>query len=276
MKARTALCSFCRKSPQHVGPLVEGPNGVYICGDCIELCQSIVAQERRRRSGHESSRFPSPIAIRGRLDECVDGQDVAKEALVAAAIGHHAEPLGEPSSSVLLLGPSASTKVALVRALAHILEVPFTELNVDSLGAELLQAYDHRTDQMSVELLQNTDFDMESSRRTIVFVDAVEQRSVQDALLRQWDSTANASAAEFRIAARELLFVCGADSRDNEALGQPRSADDLIALGWDAEFVRKFGAIVGVTSLDERSLRRLVEAVDFGKLSPLWETLRPR
>src|SRR4029077_15236493 len=76
-------CSFCRKSYREVGPLVEGPDGVYICGECIELCQSIIGQEKRRRQ--PAGEFPcgaTPELIRERLDQLVPGQQQAKEALI--------------------------------------------------------------------------------------------------------------------------------------------------------------------------------------------------
>src|ERR687889_650949 len=83
---RNAFCSFCRKSYRDVGPLVEGPGDVYICGECIELCQSILDQERRRRGTGKQlfSRIPSPREIVTQLDEYVIGQDHAKRVLAVA------------------------------------------------------------------------------------------------------------------------------------------------------------------------------------------------
>src|SRR4051812_42379991 len=101
MKPRDALCSFCRKSYRDVGPLVEGPGNVYICGECAELCRSIVDLERRRRA---DSRSPAESStLRERLDRLVPGQDEAKQALVLAAARR-----SEARGRVLLTGPQRS------------------------------------------------------------------------------------------------------------------------------------------------------------------------
>jgi ATP-dependent Clp protease ATP-binding subunit ClpX len=88
---KNAFCSFCRKSYRDVGPLVEGPGDVYICGECIELCQSILDQERKRRGRAKlsSRRFPRPREIVGELDQYVIGQDAAKRVLAVAVHSHY-------------------------------------------------------------------------------------------------------------------------------------------------------------------------------------------
>src|SRR5947209_18352251 len=117
---QNALSSFCRKSYRDVGPLVEGPGDVYICGECAELCQSIVKQERRRRGQHD---FPAPSVgtpeeIRAELDRLISGQQGAKEALALAAHRHYASRGEEKSDSgaVLLVGPSRGSRLLLARA----------------------------------------------------------------------------------------------------------------------------------------------------------------
>src|SRR5262249_2828082 len=87
---RNAYCSFCRKSYRDVGPLVEGPSDVYICGECIELCQSIIDQEKRRRGGTKAifTHIPSPRSIKDKLDQYVIGQQRAKKVL-SVAVHHH-------------------------------------------------------------------------------------------------------------------------------------------------------------------------------------------
>src|SRR5579883_2939962 len=88
---KNAFCSFCRKSYRDVGPLVEGPGDVYICGECIELCQSILDQERRRRGSSKPlfSKVPAPREIKTKLDEYVIGQDSAKKVLSVAVHTHY-------------------------------------------------------------------------------------------------------------------------------------------------------------------------------------------
>src|SRR6187455_2562425 len=113
---KNAFCSFCRKSYRDVGPLVEGPGDVYICGDCIELCQSILDQERRRRGVPRAlfTEIPSPREIKNQLDQYVIGQDKAKKVLSVAVHNHykrlvHGEESGSDveldKSNILLIGP---------------------------------------------------------------------------------------------------------------------------------------------------------------------------
>ena len=88
---KNAFCSFCRKSYRDVGPLVEGPGDVYICGECIDLCQSILEQEQRRRGTTKKlfNKIPTPREIVGHLDEYVIGQDGAKRVLAVAVHNHY-------------------------------------------------------------------------------------------------------------------------------------------------------------------------------------------
>src|SRR5688572_13209166 len=134
---RNAFCSFCRKSYRDVGPLVEGPGDVYICGECIELCQSIIDQEKRRRGVTKNvfTAIPSPRSIKDKLDQYVIGQQRAKKVLSVAVHNHYKRlSLGDESghgdvevdkSNILLIGPTGSGKTLLAKTLARVLDVPF-------------------------------------------------------------------------------------------------------------------------------------------------------
>src|SRR5438132_11830225 len=132
---RNAFCSFCRKSYRDVGPLVEGPGDVYICGECIELCQSIIDQYRRRRGVSKTlvTNIPSPRSLKDKLDQYVIGQQRAKKVLSVAVHNHYKRlSLGEEGhhdvevdkSNILLIGPTASGKTLLPRNLPKILAIP--------------------------------------------------------------------------------------------------------------------------------------------------------
>src|SRR5246127_2892066 len=114
---RNAYCSFCRKSYRDVGPLVEGPSDVYICGECVELCQSIIDNEKRRRGATKAlvTSIPTPRQIKDKLDQYVIGQHRAKKVLSVAVHNHYKRlSLGESGgrdvevekSNILLIGPT--------------------------------------------------------------------------------------------------------------------------------------------------------------------------
>src|SRR5438309_3517761 len=91
VRNRNAYCSFCRKSYRYVGTLVEGPGDVYICGECVELCQSIIDQEKRRRGGSKAllTHIPTPRSLKEKLDQYVIGQSRAKKVLAVAVHNHY-------------------------------------------------------------------------------------------------------------------------------------------------------------------------------------------
>src|SRR3974390_1226484 len=132
---KNAFCSFCRKGYRDVGPLVEGPGDVYICGECIDLGQSILEQERRRRGTSKPlfSKISTPRELVEHLDQYVIGQDRAKKGLAVAVHNHykramhHAEPTDVEidKSNILMIGPTGSGKTLLAQTLARILDVPF-------------------------------------------------------------------------------------------------------------------------------------------------------
>src|SRR5207237_7463361 len=134
-RKRNAYCSFCRKSYRDVGPLVEGPSDVFICGECIELCQSIIDQEKRRRGVSKTlfTHIPSPRTIKDKLDQYVIGQQRAKKFLSVAVHNHYKRlSIGDQGhtdvevdkSNILLIGPTGRGKALRARPLARIRDVP--------------------------------------------------------------------------------------------------------------------------------------------------------
>lgn len=262
MKRRNACCSFCKRSHTEVGPLVEGPDDVYICGECASLCQQIVDEEQRRRTlCHPSTR---PEHICARLDKIVPGQAEAKLALALAA-----DSQNERGSRVLLLGPSSSAKLLLARALAHTLNVPFAA--GDSIALLRSKQGLMNDSPLLFDLLQSSGFDLEATQRGVVFVDGAERPETQDCLLRVWRSEVCRPNHGIALAVKHILFVCGGSfgSLDDAIVcaglheEQPVTVNELRVVGVQPEFATCLTGIARVTPLHEDSLARVVKWVDF-------------
>jgi ATP-dependent Clp protease ATP-binding subunit ClpX len=181
---KNAFCSFCRKSYRDVGPLVEGPGDVYICGECIELCQSILDQEQRRRGPSTSlfSDIPAPRTIVEHLDEYVIGQSSAKRVLAVAVHNHYKRLTSEwegdaeveiEKSNILLAGPTGSGKTLLARSLARMLNVPFAIGDATTLTEAGYVGED--VENLLLKLLHAADFDVEAAQRGILYIDEVDK-----------------------------------------------------------------------------------------------------
>jgi ATP-dependent Clp protease ATP-binding subunit ClpX len=260
---RNAYCSFCRKNYRDVGPLVEGPGEVYICGECIELCQSIIEQEKRRRN-------PPPVVER-RLDQYVSGHEEARQLLAAVARRHAAQP--QARSHVLLVGPSRGSMVFLSRALAHVLDVPFAHGEVNELvpvGPDA-QPGEHPL----LKLLTAADFDAEAAQGGVVYLDGADQPGVPQPLLELLDGASADLPHGLPMDTTQILFICGGRfagldevlARRGRHPEQPLTGEDLVAFGMSAELVRRLPVLVRLGPLEEETLVRVVSAVDLKALA---------
>jgi len=182
---RNAYCSFCRRSHRDVGPLVEGPGDVYICGECIDLCQSIIEQERKRRGSGKTAanaNTPSPRSIKEKLDAYVIGQQRAKKVLSVAVHNHYKRlSLGDSNkneveiekSNILLIGPTGSGKTLLARTLAKVLDVPFAIGDATTLTEAGYVGED--VENLLLKLLHAADFDIEAAQRGIIYIDEIDK-----------------------------------------------------------------------------------------------------
>ena len=185
-------CSFCGKSQREVRKLIAGPT-VYICDECIKLCNDIIAEENEKEDGKPVVSLPTPLEIKNFLDDYVIGQDFAKKVLSVAVYNHYKriyqkkaparprpgvkspgpEDIEISKSNILMLGPTGSGKTLLAQSLARFLNVPFTIADATSLTEAGYVGED--VENIIQNLLHNADYDVEKAGRGIVYIDEIDK-----------------------------------------------------------------------------------------------------
>lgn len=174
-------CSFCGKSQKSVGKLIAGPD-VFICNDCVQLCQDILAEDAKEDSVTGTAEIPSPKKIREFLDQYIIGQEEAKM-VMSVAVHNHYQRLANPiiddveleKSNVLLLGPTGSGKTLMARSIAKMLDVPFTIADATSLTEAGYVGDDVET--IISRLIQVAEGDVSKAERGIIYLDEVDKKA---------------------------------------------------------------------------------------------------
>ena len=263
---KSAVCSFCGRSGEEVEKLIAGP-GVYICNECIEVCQNILTEETRQQKKKSVPHFvlPTPEEIKEYIDQYVIEQDEAKVALSVAVYNHYKRIQYESDeddvelqkSNIIMLGPTGSGKTLLAQTLARFLDVPFAISDATTLTEAGYVGED--VENILLRLIQAADYDLERAERGIVYIDEIDKiakksenpsitrdvsgEGVQQALLKILEGTVASVPPQggrkhpnqemLQINTSNILFICGGAFAGVDKVIARRTTKSTIGFGAD-------------------------------------------
>ena len=271
LKTTTPVCSFCGRTAEEVDRIIAGPD-VYICNECIEVCENILVQERRQAKKRDLKKFdiPVPKEIKKYLDEYVIGQLDAKIALAVAVYNHYKRIMDTEEdavelqkSNIIMLGPTGSGKTLLAQTLARFLDVPFAIADATNLTEAGYVGED--VENILLRLIQAADYDIEKAERGIIYIDEIDKiakksenpsitrdvsgEGVQQALLKILEGTEASVPPQggrkhpnqemIHIDTGNILFICGGAFVGLDTIIQTRVAENPMGFAADVRSAKE-------------------------------------